>query len=154
MPAESARESDIRTLTRTRETDGEIASLAERQFGVVARGQLLRMGLEVGAIGRRLRARRLHQIHPGVYAVGHRLIPREGRWTAAVLASGPEAILSHWSATALWGLRSASRERIDVTVSHRSRSSDRIRRHISQLPADERTTKEEIPVTSGIPQTA
>jgi very-short-patch-repair endonuclease len=80
--------------------------------------------------------------------VGHRLIQREGRWIAAVLTSGPEAVLSHWSAAVLWGLRTTARERIDVTVSHRSRSSDRIRRHISQLPANERTTKDGIPVTS------
>jgi very-short-patch-repair endonuclease len=71
---------------------------------------------------------------------------------AAVLASGPETVLSHWSAAALWELRSTSRERIDVTVSHRSRSSDRIRRHISPAPADERTVKEGIPVTS-VPRT-
>jgi very-short-patch-repair endonuclease len=71
---------------------------------------------------------------------------------AAVLASGPEAVLSHWSAAALWELRSTARERIDVTVPHRSRSSGRIRRHISQVPDDERTVKEGIPVTS-VPRT-
>jgi very-short-patch-repair endonuclease len=71
---------------------------------------------------------------------------------AAVLASGPEAVLSHWSAAALWGLRSTVRERIDVTVAHRSRSSDRIRRHISQVPSDERTVEEGIPVAS-VPRT-
>jgi very-short-patch-repair endonuclease len=67
---------------------------------------------------------------------------------AAVLASGPEAVLSHWSAAALWRIRPNSRERIDVTVPHRSRSSGRIRRHVSQVPEDERTIEEGIPVTS------
>ena len=67
---------------------------------------------------------------------------------AAVLASGPDAVLSHWSAAALWGLRPTSRERIDVTVPHRSRSSDLIRRHVSQVPGDERTVREGIPVTT------
>jgi very-short-patch-repair endonuclease len=71
---------------------------------------------------------------------------------AAVLASGPEATLSHWSAAALWGIRPNSRERIDVTIPHRSRSSDLIRRHISQVPTDERTIEEGIPVTS-VPRT-
>jgi very-short-patch-repair endonuclease len=37
---------------------------------------------------------------------------------------------------------------IDVTVPHRSRSSKLIRRHISEVPADERAVKEGIPVTS------
>ena len=71
---------------------------------------------------------------------------------AAVLASGPDAVLSHWSAAALWMIRPNSRETIDVTVPHRSRSSALIRRHVSSVPADERTVEEGIPVTS-VPRT-
>lgn len=67
---------------------------------------------------------------------------------AAVLASGPDAVLSHWSAAALWMIRPNSRTRIDVTVSHRSRSSALTRRHVSRVPDDERTAKEGIPVTT------
>jgi very-short-patch-repair endonuclease len=67
---------------------------------------------------------------------------------AAVLASGPNAVLSHWSAAALWKIRPNSRSRIDVTVAHRSRSSRAICRHISQVPEDERAAEEGIPVTS------
>lgn len=119
---------------------------------MVSREQLLQMGLERGAIGRRIRAGRLHPLHAGVYALGHLVIPRQGRWKAAVLASGPEAVLSHWSAAALWGLRSSSRARMDVTVPHRSRSSGLIRRHVSELPPDERTVVEGIPVTT-VPRT-
>ena len=71
---------------------------------------------------------------------------------AAVLASGPDAVLSHWSAAHLWMIRPNSRSRIDVTVPHRSRSSKPIRRHVSEVPEDERTTKAGIPVTS-VPRT-
>jgi len=71
---------------------------------------------------------------------------------AAVLASGSDAVLSHWSAAALWEIRPNSRTRIDVTVAHRSRSSDAIRRHISQVPPDERRVEEGIPVTT-VPRT-
>ncbi|HEX5526955.1 MAG TPA: DUF559 domain-containing protein, partial [Solirubrobacterales bacterium] len=60
--------------------------------------------------------------------------------------------LSHWSAAALWLIRPNSRTRIDVTVPHRSRSSDLIRRHVSEVPEDERAIKEGIPVTS-VPRT-
>jgi very-short-patch-repair endonuclease len=49
-------------------------------------------------------------------------------------------------------IRPNSRTRIDVTVSHRSRSSDLIRRHISEVPADERTVEEGIPLTT-VPRT-
>jgi very-short-patch-repair endonuclease len=71
---------------------------------------------------------------------------------AALLASGTEAVLSHWSAAALWMIRPNSREKIDVTVSHRSRSSDLIRRHVSEVPEDERPVEERIPVTT-VPRT-
>ena len=67
---------------------------------------------------------------------------------AAVLASGHEAVLSHWSAAHLWMIRPNSRSRIDVTVPHRSRSSKPIRRHISPVPEDERTVKAGVPVTT------
>lgn len=71
---------------------------------------------------------------------------------AGVLASGPEAVLSHWSAAALWMIRPNSRARIEVTVPHRSRSSRAICRHVSLVPADERAVVEGIPVTS-VPRT-
>ncbi len=71
---------------------------------------------------------------------------------AAVLASGPVAVLSHFSAAALWGVRSHSGGRIDVTVPHRSRSSATINRHTTALPADERTVESDVPVTT-VPRT-
>jgi very-short-patch-repair endonuclease len=71
---------------------------------------------------------------------------------AAVLASGPGTVLSHRSAAALWGIRPNGRTRIDVTVPHRSRTSDLICRHVSRVPEDERVVKEGIPVTS-VPRT-
>jgi putative AbiEi antitoxin of type IV toxin-antitoxin system len=84
--------------------DALIAQLAERQHGVVARRQLLDLGLGRGAISERLACKRLHRVHRGVYAVGHRVISQRGWWMAAVLASGPDAVLSHRSAAALWGI--------------------------------------------------
>lgn len=71
---------------------------------------------------------------------------------AAVLASGPDAVLSHHSAAALWMIRPTSRSTIDVTVPHATRSSKLIRRHVSHLPADERTIADGIPVTT-VPRT-
>ena len=67
---------------------------------------------------------------------------------AAVLASGPDALLSHHTAAALWGLRGYSGGAIHVTVPNKSTSSKRIRRHLSHVPEDERTKEEGIPVTS------
>lgn len=71
---------------------------------------------------------------------------------AAVLASGPDAVLSHWSAAALWMIRPNSRSVIDVTDPIKSRTWDGIRRHHKALPPDEVTVKEGIPVTT-VPRT-
>jgi Protein of unknown function (DUF559)/Transcriptional regulator, AbiEi antitoxin len=57
-----------------------IVQLAERQHGVVARHQLSELGIGRRAIGSRLAAGRLHAIHRGVYAVGHRVLSARGRW--------------------------------------------------------------------------
>jgi very-short-patch-repair endonuclease len=67
---------------------------------------------------------------------------------AVVLAGGPGTVLSHRSAAALWKIRPSGRTRFDVTVAHRSRSSNVIHRHVSEVPEDERAVREGIPVTS------
>ena len=55
-------------------------------------------------------------MHQGVYAVGHPRLTAEGRWMAAVLACGSDAVLSHRSAAALWGLIRDSPEVVHVSV--------------------------------------
>jgi very-short-patch-repair endonuclease len=67
---------------------------------------------------------------------------------AAVLASGPDALLSHHTAAALWGIRGYSGGAIHVTARHKSTSTKRVRRHFSHVPGDEWTVEEDIPVTS------
>jgi very-short-patch-repair endonuclease len=148
MPTESVRAGDIRQVSRTRELEQAIAELADRQHGVVGRSQLEELGLEEAAIRHRRRLGRLRQLHPGAFAVGHRVLSRQGHWMAAVLASGPEALLSHYTAAALWGLRGYSGGAIHVTVPRKSTSTKRIRRHFSSVPDDEQMIEEGIPVTS------
>jgi very-short-patch-repair endonuclease len=139
-------------LEQTRGGDARIAELAERQHGVVARRQLEALGVGEKAIEVRLRADRLHRLHAGVYAVGHRVLSREGRWMAAVLASDPDAVLSHRSAAALWGIRNPSDRAIEVTIRAKSSSRGGIQRHFARLPVDEVTVRDGIPVTT-VPRT-
>jgi very-short-patch-repair endonuclease len=87
-----------------------------------------------------------------VYAVGYRMTSRKSQWMAAVLASGPKAVLSHWSAAAFWMIRPNSRSIIDITAPRKSRSWHGIRRHHKALPTDEVTVEERIPVTT-VPRT-
>jgi len=124
-----------------------IAAVAARQFGVVARAQLIAIGLGEDALDHRVRRGSLHRVHQGVFAVGHRVLPREGVWLAAVLAAGPGAVLSHRSAAALWGLRDAGPVRPEVTVARRRRR-PRIITHRIALAADEMTVERGIPVTT------
>jgi predicted transcriptional regulator of viral defense system/very-short-patch-repair endonuclease len=134
-------------------SDRLIAALAERHHGVVALRQLLEIGLTRKAIESRLKRGRLHAIHRGVYAVGHRILTPDGWRMAAVLAAGPDAVLSHYSAADLWGLRGSARRQHDVTVPRRGvRSRPAIRVHEALLPADEVTDVRGIPVTS-VPRT-
>jgi len=129
-----------------------MAALAEEQHGVVSRGQLRALGFSAEAIDVRREAGRLHPLHRGVYAVGHRVLSREARWMAAVLAGGRGAVLSHRSAAALWGIRPPATGAIEVTAPTKSRSRRSIRRHYSVLSTDEVTEREGIPVTS-VPRT-
>jgi very-short-patch-repair endonuclease len=115
---------------------------------VVARRQLIELGLRPRAIDRRCAAGRFLPLYRGVYAVGHHAIARRGHWLAAVLACGPEAVLSHRDAAALWGIRNTARQRIDVTVPHRGHSREGITLHRARLAPQDRTTREHIPTTS------
>lgn len=71
---------------------------------------------------------------------------------AAVLTGGTEAVLSHRSAAALWGIRQYEGRGIDIALPRKSRSSITIRRHLLVLPSDEVTRVDGILVTT-VPRT-
>ena len=96
-----------------------IAEFAREQHGVVSLSQLLDAGLGARGVRHRIAAGRLHRVHPGVYAVGHTQLTRDGRNRAAVLACGADSALSHRSAAHELGVRSSQRSRIDVTSPRR-----------------------------------
>jgi very-short-patch-repair endonuclease len=134
----------------TRGTDRIIAELAREQHGVVARRQLVEAGLSTTEIGRRLRQGRLHQLHRGVYLVGHAVPPAHAREAAALLACGANAILSHRSAAALWQLLPyPASARAHVTVPPgRSVARPRIEVHRDAVPRADVRWRERMPLTS------
>jgi very-short-patch-repair endonuclease len=83
---------------------------------VVTFAQLCACGIDRSGAWRRVKAGRLHRLHRGVYAVGHRGLSEEGRWMAAVLACGEGAVLSHRSAAVLWELLRPIDGPVDVSV--------------------------------------
>jgi very-short-patch-repair endonuclease len=145
--------SAVRTVSPVSvELDRALAGLAGRQHGVVARWQLLDLGMGPEAIKSRMRHRALQLVHRGVYAVGHRALTVEGRWMAAVLAFGPDAVLSHRSAGHLWGLIPRARIRPEVTKPGFARGRPHLVVHRSSLPQDEIVRVRGIPTTS-VPRT-
>lgn len=130
--------------------DAAIAELAGRQHGVVSLRQLQLAGLTTSGVRKRVKAGRLHRIHRGVYAVGHKRLTGRGRSMAAVLAYGPKAVLSHRSAAGLWGLRADSRARTDVSLPLQSaRSRPGIVAHATPtLRPEDVTTRDGIPTTT------
>jgi predicted transcriptional regulator of viral defense system len=137
---------------RENASDRAIAELASRQHGVIARRQLITLGLGEDAIAYRLKRHRLHPLHRGVYAVGHHAVTRQALWMAAVMAGGPAAVLSHWSAAALWGLATDSSSVSHVTIPSGKAPRRTIRFHRAALPSDEVTVRDGIPVTT-VPRT-
>ena len=128
-----------------------VANLAARQQGVVSARQLGALGLTRASISRWAASGRLHRVHRGVYAVGHRVLSADGHRLAAVLACGDEALASHITAAVIWGLRHGTGRVVHVAVDpacgNRSRPGIRVHRSRSLTPGDHATVRG-IPVTS------
>lgn len=83
--------------------------------------QLYVLGFSAREVESRLQTGRLHRVYRGVYAVGHAKLTERGRWMAAVLAYGRDALLSHRSGAGLRSLLRDGRAVIDITVPGRGR---------------------------------
>jgi very-short-patch-repair endonuclease len=130
--------------------DRLIADLAGRQYGVVARRQLVAMGIGDGAIDTRLKRHGLHRLHRGVYAVGHLALVPLAREMAAVLACGDGSAISHRSAAEVWHLVPVDgRAPVDVTVGRAGGRRAGIRAHSSRsLSADAVKHLRGLPITA------
>jgi hypothetical protein len=117
---------------------------------VLSVSELYACGLNRQAVAVRVRNGRLHPIHHGVYAVGHRAITLEGRFLAAVKACGPDARLSQYAAVAHYEFLPWEERDIDVTVlgtSHRDHDGIKTHRTTTLDPRDTRRHRG-IPCTS------
>jgi predicted transcriptional regulator of viral defense system len=96
--------------------DVAVAALAAEQNAVVSTRQLAACGIDSDAITVRVRRGQLHRVHRGVYAVGCGLLTLRGELTAAALACGQGAVLSHRAAAAWWELLAWEPRSPDVIV--------------------------------------
>jgi very-short-patch-repair endonuclease len=121
-------------------------ALASGQHWVVSGRQLRELGFGPEAIQHRIERGRLHPLWRGVFAVGRPEVSDRGLWKAATLVCGAGAALSHDSAAALWGIRSARTSAVDVSVPGERARHHRIRCHRrAAMPLT--TTVDSIPVT-------
>jgi very-short-patch-repair endonuclease len=124
-----------------------LADRAERQYGLLTRAQLLEAGVGAAAIRYRLETGRLHRVHRGVFAIGYRSLSPLATGMAAVLASGPDAVLSHRWAAALWEIGPSWRRPVDVIAPHYRRLPGVSVHRSRTLQRSERTSYRGIPVT-------
>ena len=127
-----------------------MAAVAARQYGLVTRDQLRELGLGPTGIGARIRTRRLHRLHRGVYSVGHNVLLEQAYWLAAVLACGRGAVLSHLSAAALWEIRGDPGAHVHLTVPSQA---GRARRPRIRIHRSRRLAPEDVTIHEGIPVT-
>jgi predicted transcriptional regulator of viral defense system len=129
-----------------------LARMAKKQHGVVSIRQLEGpLGFSQRSVSRAVDAGRLHRLYRGVYAVGHTELSPHGECLAAVLAVGPGALLSYYSAGWLWGLWHGLPAPIEVTafVPRHHRPPKGVVRHRARNLCDEdRAIIDGIPVTS------
>lgn len=127
----------------------DIQRAAARQHGNVDRRQLHDAGWTERTIRSDVAAGWLIQRHRGVYAVGH--VPRSqpSRWAAAVLALGPEAVLSHRACAAHFEIvRGAVPTEVIVPARLTRLRRDGIIVHRITLPPEHVTVRDGIPMTT------
>jgi hypothetical protein len=131
-----------------------LADLATRQHGVVSIRQLKGdLGFSSSAVSRAVAAGALHPLHRGAYAVGRADVSLHGRCLAAVLAGGDGALLSHYSASWLWGLSKVGPVPVHVTVAtRRAARSGFVLHHARHLDVEDRELIDGIAVTA-LPRT-
>jgi len=123
--------------------------MATAQRGVITTVQLTALGLDSGAIRRRVVRGWLHPIFRGVYRVGLPAPLLLSDELAATLACGPGAFLSDRSAAQVWRFAVSARPGpVEVTVSRggaRSREGIRVKRR--RLADADVTKRQGIPLT-------
>lgn len=133
---------------RNADVDSLLLRLARAQHGVVARWQLVSVGVSVTLLNERVKRRRLERVSRGVYRVPG-LEGTRADVVGAVLAAGPCAVASHETAGHLQELSAHPAEHVNVSTScgHPERRAGVVL-HRVQLPSDERAKCDGIPVTS------
>lgn len=96
--------------------DNRIGEVAAGQRFLVTRDEVFDLGGSDEVVMSRLGSGRWLRIHPGVYQVDRRPLDWESKLSAAVLACGPDARVSHRAALLLWGMDGLTHAPLEVTM--------------------------------------
>ncbi|MFP3915893.1 MAG: type IV toxin-antitoxin system AbiEi family antitoxin domain-containing protein [Actinomycetota bacterium] len=127
-----------------------IAELAARQHGLVSRQQTRQAGYDRKALRRLVRGGHLTYLTPRVLRIGGADISPWQSVMAGVLDVGYDALASHLTAAALWGVGGIRAEPVHVAVTRILRRRDPAAatiHHLTRIPEDQRAYLHDIPVT-------
>ena len=131
------------------DTLDKLYQIAEAQAGYFTTGQAEAAGVDRPRLSRYAAAGRLQRVRWGVYRLVHFPRSRHEDLFVAWLETGPDSVISHDSALALYDLSDALPAAIHVTVPRTaSRRRHGLRLHTSQIGPDEITRYEGLPVTT------
>lgn len=119
---------------------------ARRQFGAIARWQLLETGNSPDRVRNWVRSGHLHPIMPGVYAWGRPELGTDGEHAAALLYSGRGSALT--GLTALWWRKLLNRRPEPIHLDAPGRTRPRPGLRISHPAAIDRTWHRGLPVAA------
>jgi len=112
--------------TMPRELPENSRELLDLQHGVLSRAQALELGIGPRTVRSRLHQGHWQRLHRGIYATFTGQPDREAILWAALRRTGPDAVLSYWTAAELSRLTTMKSGLIHVTVS--------LQRHLRPVP--------------------
>jgi hypothetical protein len=134
--------------TPTQPPDGAVAGIARRQHGLVTLAQLDELGITRRQRQWRMSTGRWESPYTGIYRIGG--LPNS--WRSDVLAAcmAGDAVASHRSAVALWGLPGARRDLVEIITPRweRAQHAGLIVHESILLDPTDKTTRDGIPTTT------
>lgn len=107
----------LRAMRKASEADNQLTRLLREQYQVVAREQVLSIGMSPKALQHRLRQDGPWQVLvPGVYQASNGIVTADQRDMAALLHAGPGSVLTGPAALRWWELTTESDGTVDVLV--------------------------------------
>jgi len=131
------------------DTIDKLYQIAETQAGYFTTSQAEAAGVDRSRLSRFVAAGRLQRVRHGVYRLAHFPHSRHEDLFIAWLQTGPDSIISHDSALALYDLSDALPSIIHVTIPRTaSRRRHGLQLHTGRINRDETTNYEGLPVTT------